>query len=110
MKKSHLKKIALLGISASTLATGSVFAAQHHGNTNSVVAAGVVFTDKLMTESDLQNALNDETKKIYNSLPPEGKALALKYANQSDEAFSDKNEAVKAAAKKVEQKQKESSK
>ena len=104
MKKSHLKKIALLGISAGTLATSSISAAQHHGNTNSVIAENVVFTDKPMTEVDLQKTLNADTKSLYDSLSTEGKVLALKLANQIDKPFTDKNDAVKAAAQRMEDK------
>lgn len=106
MKKSHLKKIALLGVSAGTLATSSLFAAQHHGNTNSIIAENVVFTDQPLSETDLQKTLNTDTQKLYESLSPEGKVLALKLANQKDKPFTDKNEAVRAAAKALAEKNK----
>lgn len=59
-----------------------------------------------ISESELVSQLNDEGKMTYNSLSPEGKALALKLANegQNGEPMKDKNEAVKLAAKKMSEK------
>lgn len=86
---------------------------------------------RTMTESDLLNQLNDQGKAIYNGLDTEGKALAIRLANQSCKGqngckglnscksdknscageaeckghskcrFADKNLAVKVAAKKM---------
>lgn len=87
-----------------------------------------------MSEQELKDKLNSETKSIYDSMTPEGKALALKLANQSCKGqnscaglgscksddhscagqnscagkgigpFNDKNLAVKVAAQKMAQK------
>lgn len=84
-----------------------------------------------MTEADLIKSINADSRDTYNSLPPEGKALALELANQackghnsckglnscktannscagqggckgqSSCAFKDKNQAVKVAAMKM---------
>lgn len=91
-------------------------------------------TKKTLTEADLLNQLNAQGKATYQSLTPEGKALALKLANQSCKGqndckglnackteknacaglgsckgtspapFADKNDAVKVAAKKLAEK------
>lgn len=52
---------------------------------------------KVMTESELMSQLNSEGKTTFQGLDAEGKALALKFANQYD----DKNFAVKMAANKM---------
>lgn len=55
---------------------------------------------KAMTESDLLDQLNDEGKKAYAALDAEGKALALRLANQQSPG-QNKNDAVKAAARQM---------
>lgn len=58
---------------------------------------------KTMTESDLMAHLNDEGKKTYAALDAEGKALALKLANEQAPG-QNKNDAVKSAAKQMAEK------
>lgn len=53
-----------------------------------------------MTEADLLPQLNDQSKVIYKNLSRDGKALALKLANNT----ADKNQAVKLAAQKMAEK------
>lgn len=97
-------------------------------------------TYQLMTEDELLLQLNDEGTRIYNSLSPEGKKLAIQTASRSCNgsntcshlnacksdsnkcagqgsckgqtkcAFSDKNVAVKLAAKKMAEKRLEAQK
>lgn len=52
-----------------------------------------------MSESELLSKLSPEGTRMYQNLSPEGKELARKLAAQ--DMFKDKNEAVKAAAKKT---------
>lgn len=104
-------------------------------NPGKTIAEGpTTTTQKTMTESDLLNQLNAQGKATYQSLSPEGKALALKLANQTCKAhneckglnscktdtnscagqggckgkspgpFADKNSAVKVAAQKMAEK------
>lgn len=84
---------------------------------------------RILTESELKSQLNSDTKRVFDGMSPEGKALALKLANQdckgkndckgqnackteknscaglggckgtSPAPFKDKNSAVKVAAK-----------
>lgn len=44
---------------------------------------------QLMTESQLMSQLNNEGKRIYNSLSPEGKAMAIKLASRSCKGTND---------------------
>jgi hypothetical protein len=55
---------------------------------------------KAITESDLMSHLNDEGKKAFAGLDAEGKALALKLANEQAPG-QNKNDAVQAAAKQM---------
>lgn len=94
-------------------------------------AADAVANQKKLSESELVNQLNPESKATFQSMSPEGKALALKLANQACQGkneckglnscktsenscagtgsckgtspgpFTDKNKAVKVAAKKM---------
>lgn len=52
-----------------------------------------------MNEADLAKQLNSQGKAIWNSLDPEGKALALQLASQ--ESYRDKNMAVKEAQRRI---------
>lgn len=62
---------------------------------------------KPMSESDLLSKLNAEGKSTYQNLNPEGKALALRMASEycngksTCKGYSDYNEIVRAAAKKM---------
>lgn len=88
MKKIHLKNLALMGISTGALlATNTVGAVQNHGNTEKTFITDAYATK--MTEADLTKKLSDEGKKTFNSLDAEGKALALKLANQSCKGQND---------------------
>lgn len=44
---------------------------------------------QLMTEDQLMSQLNDQGKQMYNSLSPEGKALAIKLASRSCKGTND---------------------
>lgn len=57
---------------------------------------------RMMSESELMSQLNENGKTTYRNLDAEGKALALKFAGQSN--FQDKNDAVRAAADQIAQK------
>lgn len=52
-----------------------------------------------MNEADLAKQLNAQGRAIWNSLDPEGKALALQLASQ--ESYRDKNLAVKEAQRRI---------
>ncbi len=103
-------------------------------NNNAMPHGGRVANEKYMDDEALMKQLNPQMKKTYENLSPEGKALALKLANQackglneckgqnsckSDEnecagkasckghgkcSFKDKNMAVKVAADKMAEK------
>lgn len=53
-----------------------------------------------LTEAELLSQLNEQGRATYQSLTPEGRALALTYANQGTPS-TDKNESVKLAAQKM---------
>lgn len=57
-------------------------------------------TNTMMSESEFMSQLNADGKALYQSLSPEGKALALR----NSQNFQDKNEAVKAAARQMTEK------
>ncbi len=61
-----------------------------------------MMASKTMSEKDLMSGLNDQGKSQYQSLSPEGKALALKIA--SDNPTKDKNDIVRDAARQMAQK------
>ena len=137
MKKRNFYKFALLGIAAGVLLNGQTFAANEKPSTDKTTPhdpndGNVGY--HLMTEDELLLELNDDSIKLYNSLSPEGKALARFVASQrcngsnmckglnacktdknecagqgackgkSKCAVSDKNLAVKIAAKKMAEK------
>jgi hypothetical protein len=143
MKNKNLKKFALLGLASGLLINSPDLAAastNSAANKNSSKSASQDDPNKgnlgyhLMTEDELLLELNDEGTKQYNSLTPEGKALARFVAsmrcNGSNEckglnacqtehnncagqgkckgtskcAFADKNLAVKVVAKKMAEK------
>ncbi|MBA3956959.1 MAG: hypothetical protein H0X51_00995 [Parachlamydiaceae bacterium] len=122
---------------ASSNSTGCGGHNRNGGNTRNYTAdepTVISTTKKAMTESELRAQLNAETKTVFDNLSPEGKALALKLANQdckgrndckglgacntsdhscagkngcrgtSPAPFKDKNIAVKVAAKRMEEK------
>lgn len=113
MDKSKLKKLALMGMAggllvasqvsleateattvlAHTCGAGSCASGQNHGNR---LTAEASMQQKNMSEKELLSQLNDQTRALYNSLDTDGKALAMKNAQSGQ--FSDKNQAVRAAA------------
>ena len=131
MKKINMSKIALLGLTSGLLlasqANAAVAGANQAGPTllsgkcgshgcngatadrnipSATPATTLERTDTTtsttttkLSESDLKAQLNERSKALYESLDTEGKALALRLANTPE--FSDKNEAVKAAAKQM---------
>lgn len=86
-KKEHLKRLMVAGIASGIFISSPLIslegvtqpktlmalAAENDGNT----------TYHLMTEDELLLQLNPEGTKIYNSLTPEGKALARETASRS---------------------------
>lgn len=125
MKKRDLKKLALLGFAGgSFLLTGCETKIGDSANSQ-------VVDQQPLTENALVDSLDSKTKRIYDSLDPQGKALALQLANQtckgqntckglnscksasnscagnggckgtSPGPFKDKNTAVQVAAKKM---------
>ncbi len=152
MRKKDMKKLALLGLTAGFLTSASADAADKTSTTSSTTATkdtcpgGKCPGDKskdpnsenvgyhLMTEDELMENLNAKSRKIYEGLDAEGKALVLKVASQrcngtndckglnacqtekndcagkgeckgkSKCAFADKNLVVKIVAKKMEEK------
>jgi hypothetical protein len=89
MKKVPLKKLAILGI-----VSGVVLAQALEGATLSPAAREKLAKESedpnagnlayhLMTEDELLLELTDDGVKLYNSLTPEGKALARKVASTS---------------------------
>lgn len=141
MQKHDLKKLALMGLTGGVLLSAQGVMADEQASTTVAASYGanngcgganngsVPTQVKILTEDQLLLQLNDEGKRVYLSLDPKGKALALKMANQSckgqndckgqgscknadnacagqnackgksPEGFRDKNQAVKAAAK-----------
>lgn len=90
-KKTNLKKIALMGMAGGALIAQSQVAAAQPQNdyrgsqyyTADAMDSSMQNSNKTMTEQDLLSQLNSEGKSTYQSLDQEGKALALKLANQS---------------------------
>jgi hypothetical protein len=66
------------------------------------VRPGAKLADPRLTEKDFQNQLSSQSKATFQSLPPEGKALAIKIANE--DPAHDRNAAVKKAAEKMAEK------
>ena len=135
MKRKNLHNLMLTGI-ASGLLTAQVLSAEAAKNEKAkpgflelIAQTGGNITEKDLTEEELLEELNPEGIKVYNSLTPDGKKLALNLASracngnndckgqnacatdknscegkgsckgQTKCAFSDKNHAVKMAAK-----------
>ena len=90
MKKNDFKKMALLG-----LASGCLLSSQNATAEAAKDGASTELQDNgnigyhLFTEDELMLELNDEGAKTYNSLTPEGKALARKLASQRCNATND---------------------
>jgi hypothetical protein len=129
-KRTNLMKLATMGIASGILITnGQLHGHQFTADTmNSSTQAS---SNKMMTESELMSKLNDEGKAIYQGLSQEGKEMAIKMASQtckgkneckgmnscksdknaclgqggckgtSKGPFTDKNDAVKLAQKKM---------
>lgn len=133
MRKVNFKKLALLGLTGGAFLTTQLSAGQYDSYTADSDTKQDA-SDQKMTENELMSKLNAEGKKTYQSMDSEGKALALKLANQSCAGkndckglnscktdkntcagngsckgtskgpFTDKNMAVKVAAKKMAEK------
>lgn len=76
IKKSTLKKLALLG-----LLSGMSLTAQACDNSHN--KSDKVVEQRQLSESEFVAELSPEGKRIYQSLDSEGKRLALQLANQS---------------------------
>lgn len=61
------------------------------------------FSRRPITESELLRQLNEQGRNTFQNLTPEGKALALTFANQNIPS-TDKNESVRLAAQKTAEK------
>jgi hypothetical protein len=81
MKNNNLKKIAILGL-ITGLFGATLSATDKDDKTTSDDANYENEGYHLMTEEELIGNLNAPTKKIYDSLSPEGKKLALEVASQ----------------------------
>lgn len=57
-------------------------------------------SQKIISEGEFRSQLDDKGKRIYSTLDPEGKELALKLANQQG-AEKNANDAVRDAAKQM---------
>lgn len=105
MKKQITNKLAMIGLASGImLATVACQPETPKSPTapksaHRELADNAMTTTPKMTEKDLMEKLSPEGKTIYQGLDAEGKALALKLAN--DSTYKDKNDAVKAAAKKM---------
>ena len=66
------------------------------------VRPGARLVDPRLTDKDFHNDLTPQAKATFQSLPPEGKALAIKLANE--DPAHDKNAAVKKAAERMAEK------
>lgn len=151
MKKKHLKHIMAAGITYGLIIASQASAQNGTGDkkedpkeTSSLLQKAAEYggniTHHLMSEEELLLQLNDEGTRLYNSLSPEGKALAIEVASQSCDgtnkcaglnacasdkntcagkgackglskcAISDKNLAVKLAEKKMAEKREVASK
>lgn len=135
MNKKDLKMLAILGLASGLIFQSPAYAKDAASNSDPVdVDEEGNRGYHLMTEDELLLELNDQGTKLFNSLTPEGKKLALKVASQrcnntneckglnacktdshecagkgsckgqSKCAFSDKNLAVKVVADKMAQK------
>lgn len=104
MKKSDLKKLALMGFSSGILMTNQVSAHNEHATSAEIHNSGKLIANKcsssspkattsvndpndgnmnyhIMTEDELKVELNPQGADMYNKLSPEGKALARKLAS-----------------------------
>lgn len=87
MQKHDLRKLALLGLTGSLLATAALNAASNANNKGTTQAANEYDPNNsnmnyhLMTEDELLLELDDKGIKMYKALSPEGKKLALKVAS-----------------------------
>lgn len=88
MNKKEMKKLALLGLISGTMVCQGL----HAADTNTKAAADTKAKSieelnaqnvgyHLYTEDELLLELNDEGAKLFNSLSPEGKKLALEVAS-----------------------------
>lgn len=89
MKKRNLESLIVLGLLSGSLLTGKVLADTKDSKTKDNSDNPVLSAENgnmgyhLMTEDELLMQLNSEGTKIYQSLTPEGKKLALKVASSS---------------------------
>lgn len=90
-RRSFMTKIALLATVLALVVTTNV-SADMAAPAKAVTAPAVK-----MNEAQFKAALSPEAKVMYDNLDAEGKASALKMANEG----KDKNEAVKEASKKM---------
>jgi hypothetical protein len=127
MKSKDLKKLAILGIAGSLIMSQGAAQADEAGTDilPGLMAAGcgagscggykgskgssprgeiadanddrMQSSGQMLTEDQLMSQLSVQGRQMYSDLTPEGKALALRLASQSN--ISDKNMAVKMAAK-----------
>lgn len=82
MKKADLKKLALLGVASGVCFMQGIHAAEVKDAKESAVEdSNIDDINRPMTESELLEELDDGGVKLYNSLTPEGKAVALEIAN-----------------------------
>jgi hypothetical protein len=108
MKKVNFQKLFIVGLAAGIAISPCTISAADMTTSKPTETAPA---GKSITTNELLDSLSPETKQLYNSLTPEGKQLATNYALQTCSGsngcgygtgvFKDKNEAVKAAAKKI---------
>lgn len=79
MKRSDLKKLAMMGLLAGMACSCGVDNSRGASSSN---YSDVAEADT-MDEQELMAKLDDNGKRLYSSLSPEGKKLALQLANQS---------------------------
>lgn len=79
MKKQYLKKLAVSGFLAGLCTVQAVDAAEKTKDKIDYQAQNLNYHK--MTEDELLDQLNDEGVKIYKSLTPEGKKLAIEVAS-----------------------------
>ncbi len=89
MKKSHVTSLIITGVTAGVLVSNLSLTANEQTTASTpsflerVASTGGNITYQLMTEDELLLQLNEEGTKIFNSLSPEGRELALKIASRS---------------------------
>ncbi len=79
MKKRNLKKIALAGLASGICMINSANAGYIYADMNN----NSMNQQAPMTSQQLRSQLNPAAQKLYDTMSSEGKALALKLANQS---------------------------